>query len=194
MSDVKVRPIKQATAVLTVEGSSIMVQHKWSEKAKEMMRQKKAGRKTKTREVCNPEKEARDATYFTADGQYGIPVTALKKAIIGAAHKDLGIEKTLVRKSVFIRCSDPGGVLPIRCDEPIIREDPVRVGAGSADLRYRPQFDKWECDVEIEFDEDNLTLEDLANLINRAGFGVGILEFRPEKGGEWGRFRIKETS
>lgn len=191
-NQVRIRPVSQKVVILTIEGTSILVQHQWAEKARRQIRDKKAGKKTKVRENCNPEEECADATYRTHDGQYGIPVTAVKSSIIGAAHKDLGIEKTLVKKSLFLRCSDPNGVLPIRCSEPRLREDNVRVGMGSADLRYRPEFAAgWECDLTVEYDADNLQLEDVVNLINRAGFGVGICEFRPEKGGDWGRFQVK---
>ena len=37
---------------------------------------------------------------------------------------------------------------------------------------------------------DDIPVESLINLINRAGFGVGIQEMRPEKGGTYGRFKI----
>lgn len=191
-SEISLNPIKTASLTLTIEGTSILVQHQWSEKAKTMMREKQSGKKTKTREVRNVREEAMAATYRTSKGEYGIPVTALKAAIIKAAHKDLGVAQTLVRRALFLICNDPGQILPIKTEEPIIREDMVRVGAGSADLRYRPQFAPgWECDVVVQYDVDMLTPTDIVNLINRAGFGVGLCEFRPEKGGDWGRFQVK---
>jgi len=187
--EAKVNPVKEQTLSFTIEGRSSLIQHKWSEKAKAQMRAKHAGKKTKTREVRDPEAEGQEATYLTANGQYGVPVTALKACIIGAAHKDLGIEKTLVRKALFIPCDDENGVLPMDCSDPILREDYVRVGQ-STDLRYRPEFHTWKVDFDLEYDADLLTVDDIANLINRAGFGVGLCEWRPEKGGENGRFRL----
>jgi len=154
------------------------------------MRRKHAGVKTKTRAVRDPEAEFEAASYRTEDGGYGIPVSAVKKALISAAHKDLGIEKTLVRKALFIICDDANGVIPIDTDEPVMREDCVRVGAGSTDLRYRPEFRQWSADIEVEFDSELLTPEAIVNLVERAGFGVGVGESRPEKGGEWGRFEV----
>lgn len=193
-TEIKLKPINTARILVTIEGTSSLIQHNWSEKATEMMRQKKAGKKTKAREACNPEAEGEAATYRTADGGYGVPVTSIKAALITAAHKDIGIEKTLVKKSLFILCDDSNGVLQMTCDEPRLREDHVRVGMSQADLRYRPEFSKWEVPMEIEYNADNLTPEDIVNLINLAGFGVGINEWRPEKGGENGRFRVKEDT
>ena len=188
---VLLKPMNTQRLLVQIEGTSPLIQHKWSEKALRQMREKQGGRKTKNREVRDPESEAVAATYFTNHGDYGLPVTALKKSIIGAAHKDIGIEKTLVRKAIFIICDDKNDCLPMQCDEPIVREDTVRVGAGSADLRYRPEFRKWAIDFEIEIDADLLQPSDVFNLIDRAGFGVGVGEWRPEKGGDNGRFRVK---
>lgn len=189
-----IKQIVRTSVELRITSLSPLIQHQWSTKAKEMMRQKHAGKKTKTREVRDTAGEAEEAAYKTQDGLYGIPAMALKSAIIGAAHKDLGVEKTLVRKALFIACDDRNGVIPF---DPQIeyrtREDCVRVGQGSADLRYRPEFTEWGCVVRFELDSELLKTSDLINLIDRAGFGVGIGEWRPEKGGEFGRFEVDTT-
>jgi hypothetical protein len=187
---VNLKPVETKTANIRIKSLSPMIQHKWSEKAKEMMRLKHAGKKTKSREARDPEQECFDSTYATEDGQFGIPVDALKASLIGAAHKDIGIEKTLVRKALFIHCEDAERVLAIESEPPKMREDCVRVGSGTADLRYRPEFKNWSAVVSITYDSSMLTPEDIINLINRAGFGVGIGEWRPEKGGEFGRFTV----
>ena len=187
------KPIQRTFVTMKIVGTSPLIQHQWSEKPLKMMRDKHAGKKTRNREVRNPEQEGNDAAYRTQKGGFGIPAMALKSAIITAAHKDIGIEKTLVRKSLFLQCDDPGGVLAMECAEPVIKEDHVRVGQGSTDLRYRPYFYEWAVMFTVEMDASGLQLGDLITLIDRAGFGVGIGEWRPEKGGESGRFRIDET-
>ena len=198
-SKISLKPVRRQYIRFCIKGISPLIQHRWSEKAKRLMLEKKQGRKTKDRSPCDPEEEAREATYFTSEGDYGVPATAIKRAIISAAHKDIGVEKTLVRKALFILCSDPGGVLAMDCDEPVVGQagdgtgDPVRVGMGSTDLRYRPYFHHWSVEVTCEIDADLLTVEDLLTLVDRAGFGVGIGEWRPEKGGEYGRFEVDRS-
>jgi len=187
---VNLNPISRESAVLTIRGVTPLIQHKWSDKALRQMREKGEGRKTKAREARDPQGEMEAATYLTVGGDYGIPVTALKSAMIAAAHKDLGIEKTMVRKALFIRCNDDNGVLEMTCSDPVMREDCVRVGAGAADLRYRPEFREWGLSFEVEYDAELLRIDDIVNLVNRAGFGVGLNEWRPEKGGEYGRFEV----
>ena len=192
---ISLKAINQQEATFTIIGTSPMVQHQWSAKAKKMIRDKKTGLsgKTRNRDICDPEKEMQDATYLTDDGEYSIPAMAFKTALITAAHKDIGIEKTMVRKSVFIKCNDSNGNLPIDCEPPILREDMVRVGTGSADLRWRPEFKNWSCEITVIVDADNMPLESLINLVNRAGFGVGLCEMRPEKGKDFGRFEVDTT-
>lgn len=185
------KPIARATMRFSIKGTSPLITHQWSEKAKDMMREKHAGKKTKSREIRNPRAEMESAIYRTKDGAYGVPGLALKAAIINAAHKDLGIEKTLVRKALFLRTDDSNKVIELQSDsEPTMREDMVRVGMSQTDMRYRPQWDDWAIDVEFEVDTEMLRPDDVLTLVDRAGFGVGICEWRPEKGCEFGRFCV----
>jgi len=192
-TQLKVQPIKTKRIRFGVVGTSPLIQHAWSDKGLDMMR-KTPGERRKTPKVGrDPEGEANAAMYLTDDGGYGVPIMAFKSALIGAAHKDIGLEKTLVRKSLFFVCTDSNGIIPMIADDPICREDIVRVGMGQTDLRYRPEFRGWKFVVTCDVDSDALTEADVINLVNRAGFGVGIGEWRPEKGGEYGRFAIDTT-
>lgn len=194
MATIELKPIARKRMTFQIRGTSPLIMHKWSEKAKQEMRDKQQkGKKTKARDLRVPEEEAKAATYVTRDGHIGIPGMAFKSALIGAAHKDIGIEKTLVRKALFLVCEDPDKILPIDCDEPEVREDFVRVGQGSTDLRYRPCFERWSCKIELEVDSGLLQEQDILSLVDRAGFGVGICEWRPEKNGEYGRFEIDKS-
>ena len=177
-------------------GRTPLITHKWSEKAKEMMRAKQQdGKKTKTRELRIPKEECEAACYRTADGLCGVPAMAIKSSIVEAAHNDLGFPKTLVRKALFIY--PPGRDCVIALEDPKtgkpidyqMEEDMVTVGT-SADFRYRPYYYDWACTTHWEVDIDLLQVEDLLTLVDRAGFGVGICEWRPEKGGEFGRFGV----
>lgn len=191
---VDIQPLSYRSLDFRIVGVSPLVQHQWAEKALRQMREKHQGKKTKTRDIRNSEEEADAATYKDADGRPGIPAIAFKSALITAAHKDLGIEKTLVRKAIFTGCADPQEVLPIDYERVEVREDLVRVGAGAADLRYRPYFFGWSCAMSLQFEPTLIQMGDLLTLIDRAGLTVGIGEWRPEKGGEYGRFKVDETS
>lgn len=191
---VKLDPMKIKTIQVAIRGLSPLITHKFSEKARKQMRDKKLGQKVKAREVADPEAEFEAATYYLSDGTYGVPATAIKNAITEAAHKDIGIPKTVLRKAFFIVADDtPPGEVPlvrIQTPERVMREDVVRVGMGSSDLRWRPEFPKWEVDLRIKYDTEWLQVETIVGLLQRAGFGIGIGEWRPERDGDFGRFEI----
>jgi len=190
---IKLTPIKRKKVTLWIKGTSPLIQHAWGEKSLNMLRKTSAERRKEPKVGRDPEGEADAATYYTQNGQYAIPAMAFKSAVIGAAHKDIGLEKTLVRKSLFVVCDDPDTLLAMECETPRGREDIVRVGQGQTDLRYRPEFRNWRVKVIMEINAETLNEQDLVNLINRAGFGVGIGEWRPEKGGDYGRFEVDEN-
>ena len=84
-----------------------------------------------------------------------------------------------------------GDLVEIKSEQhPQMRMDMVRIGMGTADVRFRPEFRDWSADVPIRFNEAVISVEQIVNLFNLAGFGVGIGEWRPEKDGQWGMFHV----
>ena len=81
-------------------------------------------------------------------------------------------------------------MIPIESDPPYMREDMVRIGQGSADIRWRPGFRNWSCEFMIDYNASVITIEQLINLVEIAGYSVGLCEWRPEKNGPYGRFRV----
>lgn len=83
-------------------------------------------------------------------------------------------------------------MIEIHSDVPIMREDMVRVGMGTADIRYRAEFQNWWADITISYNKNGaFSLSDIVNVINAGGFCCGIGEWRPEKDGDFGRYHIQ---
>ena len=96
-----------------------------------------------------------------------------------------------LRGSYFIK-TEWGDMAEIKGDAPIMREDMVRIGMGSADLRYRGEFRNWYIDCTIEYNANGaMSLEQIINCINAGGYTVGIGEWRPEKDGNFGMFHVE---
>ena len=74
--------------------------------------------------------------------------------------------------------------------EPTMREDMVRVGMGVADLRYRGEFKKWQCKIPLRYNANVLSLEQILNIFDTAGFSTGVGEWRPQKNGDYGMFHV----
>lgn len=57
-------------------------------------------------------------------------------------------------------------------------------------IRHRPLLRKWALEFEIEYDERLLTEAQLRRVVDDSGTRVGLLDFRPEKKGPFGRFVV----
>jgi len=67
----------------------------------------------------------------------------------------------------------------------------VRVGLGTADIRIRAEFPAWSTTLDIRYNGNVLSREQIANLFNTAGFAVGVGEWRPQKDGSYGMFHAE---
>ena len=187
---VQVPPIKIVKTTVRIVGTSSLIVHAWSEKAKEQMRLKQMKGAKMAKEAKNPEADFKGAKYLDAKGRDCVPALAFKNAIVSAARFADDMKMTILRGGVFV----PGELLPLKFKECRMREDMVRVGMGTADLRYRPEYIDWSVDLPLEFNSAVLSAEQIMNLIKLAGFGVGICEWRPERDGQHGRFDIAEAA
>ena len=95
---------------------------------------------------------------------------------------------TQARGSFFIM----GDILPIDGDHQM-REDIVRLGGRTADLRYRAEFPEWKITLTIRHNPRIISQEGIINLLENAGFGVGIGDWRPEKSGSHGMFQVSRN-
>ena len=166
-------------------GTSPLICHKWSEKAKKEMLDKQMKKATKGKEAKDPERDYRDSLYEHPDGGYGFPAIAFKAAMVRAGTY-VDLKMTHLRGAFHI----PLELVKI-AGEPERREDMVRVGMGTADIRYRGQFMPWEADVPVLFNARVISEEQLANLMVTAGFSVGVGEWRPERDGSYGMWTLR---
>lgn len=170
---------------LVIIGDSPLISHKWSEKAKKMLLDKQMKKAKQGREAKDPEKDFRDSLYEHPDGGFGFPTIAFKAAAVGACRFVDGVKMTEARGAFHVleEVAQIDGT-------PTIREDMVRVSNGNADIRYRGEFKKWRTRITVRYNKNALSEEQIVNLFNTAGFGVGVGEWRPEKDGSFGMFHV----
>lgn len=60
-------------------------------------------------------------------------------------------------------------------------------------MRCRPIFPEWSVVAELVYDEAVIDKASLLQIANTAGALVGMGDFRPEKGGDFGRFEVEEV-
>ena len=177
----------QQNAMLEIIGDSSLIVHRWSEKAKKEMLDKQMKKAKGPKTAKDPEKDYQGAFYFMPDGTTpALPALMFKLAAVSAAIRFAdGMKGTEVRGMFHVI----GELLPIE-GEPNMREDMVHIAMGTADIRYRPEFKKWRVKLPIRYNADAISLEQIINLLNLAGFGVGVGEWRPEKDGIYGMFHV----
>ena len=183
---VQVPRINVQRITLTLVGDSPLITNKWSEKAKQQMLDKQMKKAKTAKEAKDPERDYQESLYEHPDGGYGFPCVAFKAAAVGACRFADGIKMTEARGAFHV----VGEMAKIE-GEPTMREDMVRVGMGTADIRYRGEFKAWKAQLTIAYNASSISPEQIVNLFNLAGFGVGVGEWRPERDGSYGRFHVE---
>ncbi len=199
---VTIAPPNFQTAAFRITGTAPLVINKFSAKARQAMLDKhmagsQGKSKTKTREAKDPVALFNAARHLSTKGWDGIPAATFRKAMIGACRL-VDFKMTLAKIGFFIEAdgidADEGTPLvKIIGDEPRMLEMVTRNDTGVPDVRFRPQWMEWGATLRVRFDAGLFTVEDITNLVMRAGMQCGICEGRPssESGGMgWGLFEI----
>jgi len=183
---IELKKINIQLATIELVGDSPLIVHAWSEKVKRGMLDKQMKKAKGAQQAKDPQRDYEEAFYRLEDGTPGFPAIGFKASAVSAAGRFCeGMKMTEVRGAFHIPCE----LVPI-LGKPNMREDMVRVGMGTADIRYRPEFKKWRASIPIRYNADKISLEQIVNLFNQAGFGVGVGEWRPEKDGSYGMFHV----
>lgn len=214
---IQIKPLEVSKINITVVGDTPLIMHKWSAKAKKEMLDAQMGKKKgKAKEAKNPVYDFVQSIYWLGDEpqitsdmspeesqeiynqfmqnntpRFRFPVTAFKQAALSGAYR-MGWSKDKVSlRGVFFIESDPDGMIEIQSDAPVMREDMVRIGMGTADIRYRGEFRNWSAKMTLSYNKNgNYDLESIINMINAGGYICGVGEWRPEKDGTYGMFHV----
>jgi hypothetical protein len=198
---VQITAPKIVTAEFKIVGTAPYVQLRFSEKAMNAMREKmelgSQAAKKKAREARDFNEDFRQALHVSDEGWNGIPASAFRNAMISACRL-VGFKMTLAKLSVFILpdgFDKVDGVPLIKIKgkpEPHIMH--ARNATGVCDLRVRAKYWPWSAVVKVQYDGDQFSATDAANLMNRVGSQVGIGEGRPDSkasaGMGWGTFKL----
>ena len=208
----EIRPIEIKKMNLRLIGDTPLIMHAWSEKAKRMMLDAQMGKaKGKKKEYKNPVEDFINSMYWLTPmpsemteeafyeaiqngAKFGFPVTAFKQAAISAAYRMGWAKDKVSLRGAFFIDSDENGMIEIHSDVPQMREDMVKVGMGTADIRYRGEFRNWYADITVSYNTNgSYSLENIVNIINAGGYVCGVGEWRPEKDGQNGMFHVAAT-
>lgn len=154
----------------------------------------KLGRK----KIPTPEDEAKAARYLLPDGNFYVSAIAVRNSLLTGTRGQL-----INRRSALPFIS--GGVLmldeafPLYRDGESIQGDDYTVDIrravvqGQGIMRARARIElPWQLEAIFEYDKDVVDLAVIRAVAERAGRTVGLLDYRVEKKGWFGRFEVKD--
>lgn len=173
-----------------IKGISPLIVHNFDQKITLEMEAKQQGKaKTEKHKIRVPEDDFEGAKHKSPIGFEGFPAGGFKKAFIRGA-KMTGLVMKDAQMAFFVKADCEETQLVKINGDCRMRTDMVRVGMGSADIRYRPEYLNWNATIKVEFNEGLISVEQILQCVKAAGYGCGIGDWRPEKGGGYGRFEL----
>lgn len=193
-----VRPLHIERIEVEIVGRTPLLVNRFSEEAAGKLETSQGvdGRIKASKQPRNPEAEFIASRYLIGEPNKdykldvcGFPASGIKKAMVSAGGRVTDTQMTWLRAVLNVDAD----LIEIEGPAPTMRADHVvRVGRGN--LCYRAQFWPWTMHVPISFNADQLKASDVANLLQQAGFSIGIGDWRPEKNGSFGTFEVGAAS
>jgi len=183
---VEVVPLKLEKTKLKIRGKTDLLMEKMDLGVVERYNKKK-GQKVTKQDTRLEEEKVDDKIHRDEDGDVAFPVSGFAKGLAGVA-RYLGMYKMDVQGSIRVL----GNLVKIKYKKQTINESWGRQSGISKAPRkiIRPQFEEWSCELEIIYNANVISLEQLVNLFNWAGFQFGIGSWRPEKAGSYGQYEV----
>ena len=171
-----------------------MLMHRFSAKQLLQMIAKQIGLASVGRERRDPELDLVRSAYVMSGKRFAFPVRAFKKCGVRGTKMTNAMAMTDAKSAFFIFGERQDTHLGSEdlvelVGTPLMHMCAVRVDNGSADMRFRLMFNRWAVKIRVEFNSSVLTIEQLHQIYEAAGWGVGIGDDRREKGGTMGAFR-----
>jgi hypothetical protein len=193
-TDVEVMELHTRRLTFCLVGETPLIMNRFSEKARQEMllpAPKKNRAEKATSLKHDPIAEFRGGLYLCRDENaptaIHFPTNAFHKAVGQAA-----IDIPGQAKSVMLRLTSVTTDTVHLYGLPSLFCRMVRSGGMSAvpDIRTRPIFSEWACTLEFQIVSNLVKESQVANLLAAAGTIVGMGDWRPQKGGSYGRFRL----
>jgi hypothetical protein len=176
-----------------IRGLSALLQHRFGEQAE-------VEEATRAQLIRNgtPREQAEATVYRDHGGCCYFPGAAIARMLreAGGGHKLRGSRKAVkwVVPAAVIVVEEAISILDANgkpVDDFEVDSRPVTIPATKGRImRHRPRWDEWQAAFTLEVDESVLPVDLVHQLLEEGGRRIGIGDFRPEKGGSFGRFEV----
>lgn len=203
MEVLEIKEVKPQTITIHIEGDTDLVLNKMNDVT---TRQLVDARKDKAKKIETPNMweeiitaiHWRDGkpTDYSEDGLFEalmnnapcLTAFGLKKSF-GEAVVRLGIDTYSTKFDASVNIISSAGLVPIKFTEHVIDEKLMSPKKGAPVLVHLNRFIGWSADITISYIDSVYSSEQLINIVNLAGFGIGIGSGRRSCG--YGRYHVK---
>lgn len=193
-SVIEIQKISMGRLTVNILGTTPMIMHRFGKKAQEELLFPK-GRANAAEKAENlkhdPLTEFRETIYKNRDLKepsfIHVPTDAFSKALANAALDMPGASKSQMLRLVSVTTTQINlfGIPQLGMD--MTRSSDM---ARTPDVRTRAYFPEWACTLDIEYVSSLIKEGNVLNLLGAAGVIVGIGDWRPQKGGSFGKFTV----
>lgn len=195
----EIAPIKTRRIILNIVGTSHLIMHRFAFKAwQELLlpgRRKNAAEQ-ETSLKHDPITEYRESLYRNRNAKaptlFHLPSGMIHGALTSAALDIPGATKASMERLTSIASLDVHlyGIPQLAMH--MVRNSGMN---RTPDVRTRPIFRRWAATaIAIEYKTNPLNDSQIINLFAAAGVIIGLGDWRPQKGGPYGKFRIADQS
>ncbi len=149
-------------------------------------------KKNYTKDDISEEEKVKAKLYFTEDNEIGIPARAIFNSMIRGSSYLFEIKQGGMR-NIKEGLTIKGDILKLDFKKQNILTHWGRTSGmkGSPRKIMRNAFYDWSVEIVVEYNKANLSAEQIVNVLNWAGFHIGVGGFRKEKTGNFGSFHVK---
>jgi len=182
-----------ATVAVTIRGVSPLLQHAFGAEF-----QNEDAARVQVVQHGTPREKAEAITYRDDEG-----MCYFSGAAIGRLLRESGTNHKLKGSRRSVKFVVPSAVLVPEDRIHILTKDGERRSDYEVDsrpiaipstkgriMRHRPRWDQWTARFSLEIDSAVLPVELVHQLLEEGGRRIGIGDYRPEKGGPFGRFEV----
>jgi hypothetical protein len=206
---ISVKPLNVKTVEVIIKGDSDLILNKMTDSSITEIVEKQTGKTgKKTKEAINQWQRLIEGIHwmdgkeddFTEDGwkkaleknRVGYDASGIKKGLCDAAVRVLGESKSTITNANIQVIPEKANLVPIEFSDVAIDESVITNYKGNAFVTYRNVFSGWSSKFKIQFMPDNISIEQLVELIQAMGFAGGIGAHRVGlKGGTNGQFHVE---
>ena len=209
---VSIKPLNIKTVEVLIVGDSDLILNKMTDSSITEIVEKQTGKTAKkAKEAINQWQRLIEGIHwmdgreedFTREGwdnalrnnRVGYDASGIKKGLCDAAVRVLGESKSTIINANIQVLPEKANLVPIEFANAAIDESVITNYKGNAFVTYRNVLSGWSSRFKIQFMPDNISIDQLMELIQAMGFAGGLGAHRVGlKGGTNGQFHVEEAN